>query len=138
MQDSTKPYLIKFPTFGNPSEGYIAVNQFADGLPFDVKRTFWTYYTPESITRGRHAHFKTQMVLIAAAGKIIVDLEEQDGTMSKFVLESPTSGLYIPPMTWHVMQYSHNAIQIVFASSNYAEIDYIREYDVFQSLKTKL
>ncbi|MBL7829841.1 MAG: FdtA/QdtA family cupin domain-containing protein [Saprospiraceae bacterium] len=134
MSNAVKPHVINFPAFGNPAEGYIAVNQYAQALPFEVKRTFWTYHTPEAVTRGRHAHHNTQMVLIAAAGKIIVDLEEADGTVSQHVLESPTVGLYIPAMTWHVMKYSHNAIQIVFASSDYDESDYIREYQVFQSL----
>lgn len=134
MSNVTRPCLIQFPAFGNPSEGYIAVNQFGTSLPFEVIRTFWTYYTPESITRGRHAHYNTHMVLVAAAGKIIVDLEEIDGTVSNYILESPTTGLYMPPMTWHAMQYSHNAIQIVFASSNYDEADYIRDYKVFRSL----
>jgi len=132
MKRGDKPTLIQFPKFGNPTEGYIAVGQFDDILPFEVKRSFWTYYTPESITRGRHAHFNTEMVLIAAAGKIVVDLEEIDGSSSKFTLESPTTGLYIPKMTWHVMQYSHNAVQIVFASSLYVENDYIRDYEEFQ------
>lgn len=136
MSAINRPFLIHFPAFGTPAEGYIAVNQFGDRLPFEVKRTFWTYYTPESVTRGRHAHYQTQMVLVAAAGKIIVDLEESDGSLSSYVLESPTHGIYIPPLTWHVMKYTHNAIQIVFTSSDYQESDYIRDYHLFKSLTT--
>ncbi len=129
-----KPYLITFPQFGNPVEGYIAVSEFTEHIPFEVNRSFWTYYTPESITRGRHAHYKTEMVLIAAAGKIIVDLESSTKDKSNFILDSPQVGLYIPPLTWHVMKYSHNAIQIVLASTQYNEEDYIRDYEVFNLL----
>ncbi len=134
MPIDKKPYIIKFPQFGNPVEGYISVSEFESQIPFEVKRAFWTYYTPESITRGRHAHFSTEMVLIAAAGKIIVDLESTNNIKSSFILESPQVGLYIPPLTWHVMKYSHNAIQIVLASTSYQEEDYIRDYKNFKLL----
>ena len=134
MPIDNKPYIITFPQFGSPVEGYIAVSEFESQIPFEVKRVFWTYYTPESITRGRHAHFITEMVLIAAAGKIIVDLESTQNIKSSFTLDSPQVGLYIPPLTWHVMKYSHNAIQIVLASSPYPEMDYIRDYDMFKLL----
>lgn len=135
MDNTLKPRLIQFPAFGNPAEGYLSVSQFSTGMPFEVKRIFWTYHTPEAVTRGRHAHFETHMVLVAAAGRIIVDLEENDGTTSQHILETPTTGLYMPPMTWHVMKYSHNAIQIVFASTDYDEADYIREYGRFLTLR---
>lgn len=129
------PYLISFPQFGKPAEGYIAVGEFSKHVPFEVKRTFWTYYTPESITRGRHAHHDTEMILIAAAGRIEVDLECIDNSKYKFELTSPLLGLYIPPLTWHVMQYSHNAVQIVLASTEYNEGDYIRDYEKFKTLQ---
>ena len=137
MSNDKEPQLINFPQFGKPVEGYIAVGEFSNSLPFQVKRCFWTYYTPESITRGRHAHHNTEMVLVAAAGKIIVELENLNNQKSSFVLESPTVGLYIPPYTWHIMKYSHNAIQIVFASTEYNEEDYIRNYDDFAELSAK-
>lgn len=137
MPIDNKPYLITFPQFGNPVEGYIAVSEFTTQIPFEVRRSFWTYYTPESITRGRHAHHKTEMVLIAAAGKIIVDLESPNKEQSNFILDSPQVGLYIPPLTWHVMKYSHNAIQIVLASTEYNEEDYIRDYDNFLEISNK-
>ncbi|HMG16019.1 MAG TPA: FdtA/QdtA family cupin domain-containing protein [Saprospiraceae bacterium] len=131
MSRDQQPYLITFPQFGNPVEGYIAVSEYAIHIPFEVKRTFWTYYTPESITRGRHAHYKTEMVLIAAAGKIIIDLESSNKEKSNFILDSPQVGLYMPPLYWHSMKYSHNAIQIVLASTEYNEEDYIRDYEAF-------
>ncbi|WP_345117122.1 FdtA/QdtA family cupin domain-containing protein [Hymenobacter algoricola] len=106
-----------------------------DGLvPFEVKRTFWTYFTPESIVRGRHAHHATEQVLIAVAGRIIVTMELPDGAISTFVLESPHVGVYIPPNAWHTMQYSHTAVQLVFASTPYQESDYIRDYSMFKQV----
>jgi hypothetical protein len=54
-----EPHLIDFAKLGDPTIGYISVGQ-NDQLPFEVKRIFWTYYTPESIERGRHAHHTTE------------------------------------------------------------------------------
>lgn len=128
----TQPYEIPFHKVGHSTEGYIAVAELEKALPFEVKRVFWTYYTPESIVRGRHAHHRTEQVLVAAAGRILLHTETPEGEIKTFVLESPHVGIYIPPHCWHTMQYSHNAVQLVFASTNYQEEDYIRDYGTFK------
>lgn len=127
----TKPYLIEFPKLGAPNIGYISVAENSNLIPFDIKRVFWTYYTPESIVRGRHAHYKTEQVLIAVTGRIIVTTELADSEIQTFVLDQPTVGLYVPPNAWHTMQYSHTAIQMVLASTPYSEADYIRNHEDF-------
>jgi dTDP-4-dehydrorhamnose 3,5-epimerase-like enzyme len=130
-----KPYLIEFPKVGDSSMGYISIAEFEKTLPFEVKRTFWTYYTPESIVRGRHAHHVTEQVLVAVAGRIIVNTEMRDGEIMTFVLEKPNQGVYIPPTAWHTMQYSHSAVQLAFASTIYTPEDYIRNFDEFKNGK---
>ncbi|HEX8507112.1 MAG TPA: FdtA/QdtA family cupin domain-containing protein [Hymenobacter sp.] len=128
-----KPYLIQFPKLGTPDIGYISVGESAkDPLPFAVQRVFWTYYTPESIVRGRHAHRRTEQVLIAVSGRIIVTTELANGDIQIFRLEDPFVGLYVPPYAWHTMQYSHTAVQLILASQPYAEDDYIRDFEVFR------
>jgi hypothetical protein len=129
------PRIIDFKQIGKPVEGYISVAESDKNIPFKLKRVFWTYYTPESIVRGKHAHHKTEMVLIAAAGKIIVNTEMQNGEKATFILDKPTMGLYLPPKTWHTMTYTHNAIQLVLASTLYLEKDYIRSYGKFKKKK---
>lgn len=129
-----QPYLIEFPKLGDSTTGFISVMEQLHPIPFEVKRTFWTYYTPESIVRGRHAHYLTEQVLVAVAGRIIVTTEMPDGTVSVHRLEDPYVGLYVPPHTWHTMQYSHSAVQLVFASQPYNEQDYIREYSQFREV----
>jgi hypothetical protein len=62
-----QPHLITFPKLGDPGIGFISVQEGLKLVPFEVKRLFWTYYTPDSIVRGRHAHHQTEMVLVAAA-----------------------------------------------------------------------
>lgn len=130
----TKPYLIEFPKLGASDIGYISVAENSKLVPFDIERVFWTYYTPESIVRGRHAHHKTEQVLIAVTGRIIVTTELPDGELQTFVLDNPNVGLYVPPQAWHTMQYSHTAIQLVLASTAYNETDYIRDYDKFRNV----
>ncbi|MEM7655131.1 MAG: FdtA/QdtA family cupin domain-containing protein [Bacteroidota bacterium] len=129
-----KPQLIHFPKIGSSSVGYISIGEVADTIPFEIKRVFWTYYTPESIVRGRHAHHYTEMVLVAVSGRIIVNTELPNGEIETFILERPDQGVYLPPYSWHTMQYSHNAVQMVFASTVYSETDYIRSYEEFKAI----
>ena len=119
---------------GNPEIGYISVIEQNMLVPFEVKRVFWTYHTPESVVRGRHAHYKTEQLLIAMAGRITVTTELSDGTIQIFRLENPNVGLYVPPHAWHTMQYSHSAVQLVLASAVYNEDDYIRSYNNFKEV----
>lgn len=128
----TEPYLIAFPKIGGPSLGYISVAE-NENLPFEVKRIYWTYFTPESVERGGHAHYDLEQVLIAVAGKIIITTELLSGQKNEFVLDNPYTGLYIPKMTWRTMKYSHNSVQICIANIAYDEKDYIREYSKFIS-----
>lgn len=130
----TAPYLIDFPKLGASEIGFISVTEQNKLIPFEIQRIFWTYYTPESIVRGRHAHHQTEQVLIAAAGRITVTTEMPDGIVSVHRLEDPHVGLYVPPHAWHTMQYSHSAVQLVFASHKYDEQDYIRQYEQFREV----
>jgi len=124
------PYIIEFGKIGESAIGYITVAE-NNQLPFTVQRMFWTYYTPESITRGRHAHHQTEQILIAVSGKIIVSTESAQGEQKRFTLESPQQGVYIPPNVWHTMEYSHNAVQLALASTLYQAGDYIRDKEEF-------
>jgi hypothetical protein len=130
-----KPYLIEFNKIGNPSEGYISIAEIEKSVPFELKRCFWTYFTPEDIIRGRHAHYETEMILVAVAGKITVDTEMPDGSKEQFILERPNVGVFLPKLCWHTMQYSHSSVQLVLASTVYNEKDYIRNYKDFELIE---
>lgn len=135
MSSSGKPYVIEFTSIGSSPIGFISIAENGKQIPFAVKRVFWTYFTPESIVRGRHAHHHTEQVLIAVSGRILVTVETADG-IETFVLERPNVGVYVPPNAWHTMQYSHNAVQLVLASTEYDEKDYIRNYEDFKTVWT--
>lgn len=133
MGNYPAPHLLHFSRLGEPDIGYISVHENHQGLlPFEAQRVFWTYHTPESIVRGRHAHRRTEQVLLAVAGRLIVTTELADGTLQSFRLEDPSIGLYVPPNAWHTIQHSHGAVQLILASTPYEEEDYIRDYDLFR------
>ena len=130
----TAPKIIQFPKIGEPSLGYISVAENIT-LPFNVKRVYWTYFTPEDVQRGGHAHHGLEQILVAVAGKITVNTEMPGGLKNTFVLEYPNQGVYLPKYSWHIMQYSHNAVQMCIASMVYEENDYIRDYKEFKKIK---
>ena len=129
-----KPYIININPIGSASEGQLTVVTAGKDIPFDIERSFWTYHTPTDVIRGRHAHYETEMVLFALAGTVTVNLESKSGKTLQYELKKPTEGLYIPTMYWHTMTYSEGAVQLVLASTQYEESDYIRDYEKWKSL----
>lgn len=95
---------------------------------------FWSYYTPEIVTRRRHAHYELQQILVAVSGKAVVTCEYSSGETNVFVLDSPAKGLYVPPMYWHVIQFSPQTVVMSLASMLYDEKDYIRDYAQFRRM----
>lgn len=131
MSEWPKPFLIEFSAIGKSDIGYISVAENPN-LPFKIERVFWTFYTPQEIIRGRHAHHQLQQILIAASGTIRIQTESKSGETNEFLLDKPSIGLYMPPDHWHTMQYSHSAVQLTLASLPYSEEDYIRDYKQFR------
>ena len=127
------PYLIKYQITGSSDLGYLNISEVGKNIPFEVKRVFWTHSLPNGIIRGFHAHKNTKQILIAIKGKIKVTTEMPDGTISTFNLEESNVGVYLPPNVWHTMEYNDDAIQLVFCSELYSEIDYIRDYNDFKT-----
>ncbi len=134
MSSPKLPFRIEFPLIGESQLGYLSIVDFEQSLPFVPKRVFWTYYTPQNVVRGRHAHWQTEMVLIAVHGRILLETESIDGQKAEFWLDKPEEGVYLPALSWHTMKYSHDAVQLVFASTLYDPQDYIRDYEVFCKL----
>ena len=128
-----EPWLLNFKSLGSQEIGYLSVAENQKEIPFDLQRVFWTYETPSSVVRGHHAHLNTKMVLIALSGKIKVHTLMPNHKELDFVLESPKVGLFMPALCWHTMEYSENAVQLVLASCQYDEADYIREYDIYRN-----
>jgi hypothetical protein len=105
-------------------------------LPFDIKRVFYIYDIPGGEDRGAHAHKKCHQFLVAASGSFDVFLD--DGTNKRTItLNRPYYGLHIPPGIWAAEQsFSSGSICLVLSSIKYQASDYIREYELFNKLKS--
>lgn len=129
-----KPHLINFNKIGSPNLGYISVGENHENIPFEIKRVYWTYYTPQDVTRGGHAHYDLEQVIVAVSGTITFTTEDLQGNKSEFILDSPEKGLYIPKLIWRDIKFSHNAVLLCMASEKYIAADYIRDYKTFLEL----
>lgn len=131
-----KPFLIELNKIGSSSLGFISVAEESK-LPFQIKRVYWTYFTPQDVIRGRHAHRKLKQIIFATSGIIRIVTETIDEEVKEFTLDKPNLGLFIGEMTWREIQFSHNAVLLSLASEEYTEEDYIRSYDDFKSHRLK-
>ncbi|MCG2779446.1 MAG: FdtA/QdtA family cupin domain-containing protein [Weeksellaceae bacterium] len=129
-----RPYLINFNKIGSPNLGYISVAENFENIPFEVARVYWTYYTPQDVTRGGHAHYDLEQVIVAVSGTITFTTEDLKGNKEEFILDSPDKGLYIPKLIWRDIKFSHNAVLLCMASEKYIASDYIRDYQTFCEL----
>lgn len=127
------PHFIHLNAIGSSSEGFITVAEIEKNIPFSIKRVYWTYYTPQNIIRGFHAHKQLRQIIFAVSGTIKFQVETKAGSQQVFVLEEPHIGLYLPPGTWREIQFTHNAVLLCLASEWYEESDYVRDYDDFLS-----
>lgn len=125
--------LIEFEKIGSTQLGYITVAEQYDNVPFEIKRVYWTYYTPQDVIRGGHAHKNLEQVIFAVSGTIIFNTEDANGVKQTFTLEHPSIGLYIPKLVWRDIKFSHNAVLLCLASELYDETDYFRAYDDYLS-----
>lgn len=114
--------------------GSLSVGEFERDLPFPPVRYFLVFGVPSRETRGEHAHRVCHQFLVCVHGSVRV-LADDGRQRREFLLDSPASGLHLPPMTWGTQyQYSPDAVLLVFASHPYDAGDYIREYDDFLAL----
>lgn len=128
-----KPRLVDFSKVGSSNLGYLSIAQNST-LPFEIKRVYWTYFTPDSVVRGHHAHHDLEQMIFAVSGVIEFVLEHVSGDKMNFLLDKPNVGLYIPKMYWRTIKLSHNAVLLCLASLEYDESDYIRSYEAFRAL----
>ena len=126
----TSPKIIELPKYSERS-GSLSVIEEGINVPFQIKRVFWIYDVPGGESRGGHAYKTAQEFITALSGSFDVHLD--DGTERRtFHLNRSYYGLYVPQGVWREMDnFSTNSVAMVVSSSEYAEEDYIREYDEF-------
>lgn len=122
--------LYRLPRFID-LRGSLSVGEFERDLPFPPLRYFLVFDVPSRETRGEHAHRACHQFLVCVHGSVRV-LADDGHQRREFLLDSPETGLHLPPMTWGTQyRYSPDAVLLVFASHAYDAGDYIRHYDEF-------
>ena len=123
--------IIDLPTQKANEGTRTSVGSFV-GVPFDVKRTYWTYDIPAGAARGGHAHKECLEVIIAASGSFTVTLD--DGYQKKtYLLNRPDQGLLVNTGVWRTLQdFAAGSVCFVLASDLYDADDYIYEYEDFE------
>jgi len=107
-------------------------------IPFKIKRVYYLYDIPLTATRGGHAHYKSEELLVAVNGRFEIDVFDGYNRKS-FVLNRANQGLYFPSGLWsEIKNFSSGAICLVFSSITYSEADYIRNYQTFLDYKKDL
>ena len=117
-------------------KGNITVVQNNKEIPFEIDRVYYLYDIPGGESRGAHAHYDLEQLLVAASGSFDVTLD--DGNVKRtFTLNRPYQGLYIKSGLWRELDnFSSGSVCMVLASAKYDEKDYIRDYDSFISYKS--
>jgi len=103
-------------------------------LPIDVVRIYFIHDIAEDISRGNHAHYRTNQILIAVQGKITIVCSDNEGKR-EYHLSSPKRGLVVPAGVWTTNYHSKGSVMCVLADSVYDERDYIDDRTVFKRWK---
>jgi len=115
----------------NSENGSLIVGEFGASLPFIVRRIFTLLEVPRAEARGIHAHRRCEQFLICQRGSVTAVVDDGENR-EELRLDSPSTGLYMPPMIWGTQyDYSPDAILLVLASENYDRADYIEDYDEY-------
>ena len=133
-EDFSKPKIIQFPKIQDP-KGNLTFMQNLDQVPFQIKRTFWTYDVPGGEIRGGHAYKSQQEIIIALSGSFDVVVTNLDGKTERYSLNRSYYGLYLPNLTWrHMENFSTNSVSLHISSKEFTEEDYVREFELLQEL----
>lgn len=105
-----------------------------EALPFRPDRVFWISDIPSGQQRGMHAHRTCHEALAALRGSFKVRVDNGKGASEVFLLDSPRTGLHIPPMYWcELYDFTPDALCLCLASGAYDPSGYINDYDTFLS-----
>jgi hypothetical protein len=113
--------------------GSLTVIEGESDVPFDIKRCYILHHLEAA--RGGHAHPYTKQLVIAVNGSVQMVLHDGESSHS-FLLDTPTTGLFVNPMTWiEIAEFSSGAVVCVLASTHYDHSLTIRSWDQFVSMK---
>jgi len=114
--------------------GNLTFIEMNNHIPFDIKRTFWTYDVPGGQQRGGHAYKEANEFIVALSGSFDVVLN--DGKEEKvYSLNRSYYGLYVPKMIWkHLENFSTNSLCLTLSSTIYDANDYLRDFESYKKM----
>jgi hypothetical protein len=112
-------------------EGNLTAIHSNGEVPFEIARVFYIYDVPGGEDRGAHAHKACKQLIVAASGAFEVELTDGIET-KKVLLNRPYFGLLVPEGIWaQEVGFSSGSVCLVFASHEYDESDYIRDFQEY-------
>lgn len=113
-------------------EGILTPIEFKE-LSFEPKRIFLVTDVPPNTTRGKHAHKKTQQLLICLQGKIIVTLYDGYNEIDHCLKKGDS--IFVPEMIWDEQLYTtKDSMLLSICSTPYDESDYIKYRETFSQM----
>ena len=68
--------MVELDKHHSDRKGDLSVVENGVTLPFDVKRVYYLYDVPGGESRGAHAHWDLEQLIIAASGSFTVTLDD--------------------------------------------------------------
>lgn len=129
-----KVQLIELPKILD-RRGNLSFFENTKHIPFTIQRTYWIYDVPGGEIRGSHAFKKSTEFIVALSGSFDVVLHDGEKE-KKYSLNRSYYGLYVPNMLWRRLEnFSTNSLALIVSSIKYDEADYIRDFNIFKTLK---
>lgn len=99
-------------------------------LPFIPKRIFYVCNVPMGEERGKHAHYKTQQLIVCIQG--LIEVITFDGKNTNSIFLKPGDNYFLDTLTWD-SQIFHTGKDILLSlcSTEYDIKDYILDKDEF-------
>jgi dTDP-4-dehydrorhamnose 3,5-epimerase-like enzyme len=132
-QPKPEPRLVELPVLPD-DRGMLTFGQFGEHIPFVPRRYYSILDVPSGKLRGQHAHRRQHGFAVCLRGGFTITLDDGRATHD-WRLDTPSRGLYIPPMYWNTLSdFTPDAVILCLASGEYDESDYIRDHAEFTAL----
>lgn len=130
--DAPGPGILLPVKLAQDLQGTVAAIEFGS-IPFVPQRFFSISAVPTMAVRRQHAYRRCEQFLVALAGSVTFLVDDGD-RRATYKLDSPSMGLYLPPLTWGAQfHYSTDAVVAVFTSLPHDPTDCIGAYDEFMA-----
>ncbi|MGV2840941.1 sugar 3,4-ketoisomerase [Vibrio cyclitrophicus] len=113
------------------SRGTITIGELDKHFDFEIKRFFILSENLENKTRGEHAHYELEQIILCTSGSFTIELFDGE-LFDKIEMKAGGDAIYVPGLVWRKMyNFSDDAVMLVLCDRIYAEDRVIRSYEDF-------